>query len=94
MYMIRKQLYLEERHERMLKQRAAEQGLSEAELVRRALDLLLSRGPGGEAVPSSRRDALEELLARADAAAAEADNQAWRFDRDEVYAEREARLAR
>jgi len=92
--MIRKQLYLDERHERMLKQRAEEQGLSEAELVRRALDLLLSRGEGGEPVPSSRREALEELLARADAAAAEGDNSAWRFDRDEIYAEREDRFVR
>lgn len=92
MYMIRKQLYLDERHERMLKQRAAEQGLSEAELVRRALDLLLSQG--SETIPSSRRAALAELLARADAAAAQGDRPGWRFDRDEIYEEREARFTR
>jgi hypothetical protein len=36
--MIRKQVYLEERHDRMLKQRANQRGVTEAELIREALD--------------------------------------------------------
>lgn len=36
--MIRKQVYLEERHERMLKRRAKQRGVTEAEIIRQALD--------------------------------------------------------
>lgn len=39
--MIRKQLYISEDHERALKARAREAGVSEAELMRRFLDKLL-----------------------------------------------------
>jgi hypothetical protein len=41
---IRKQLYISEEHERALKARARELGISEAELVRRMLDGLLLCG--------------------------------------------------
>ena len=40
-YMVRKQLYMSEEHERALKARASKLGVSEAELVRRMLDGLL-----------------------------------------------------
>lgn len=36
--MIRKQIYLEARHDRMLKRRASQRGVTEAEIVREALD--------------------------------------------------------
>ena len=36
--MIRKQVYIEPRHDRMLKQRANQRGVTEAELIREALD--------------------------------------------------------
>jgi hypothetical protein len=36
--MIRKQIYIEPRHERMLKRRASQRGMTEAELIREALD--------------------------------------------------------
>jgi len=45
--MVRKQLYISEEHERALKARARELGVSEAELVRRMLDGLLLDGEGG-----------------------------------------------
>ncbi len=45
--MARKQLYIDDRHERDLKRRASEFGVSEAELVRRALGLTLQ----GESAP-------------------------------------------
>ena len=38
--MIRKQVYLEQRHDRMLKKRAGQRGVTEAELIREALDHL------------------------------------------------------
>lgn len=94
MYMIRKQLYIDERHERLLKRRAAEQGVSEAELVRRALDALLSEAEGSWSVPRGRIEGLEELLDRADQASRHVPDHDWRFDREELYAEREARAAR
>jgi hypothetical protein len=50
-YMIRKQLYMSEEHERALKARARELGVSEAELVRRMLDDLLLDGEG-EGLPA------------------------------------------
>ena len=46
-YVIRKQLYISEEHERALKARARELGVSEAELVRRMLDGLLLDEEGG-----------------------------------------------
>ena len=36
--MIRKQVYIEERHERLLKHRARQRGVTEAEIIREALD--------------------------------------------------------
>jgi hypothetical protein len=36
--MIRKQVYIEPRHDRMLKRRASQRGVTEAELIREALD--------------------------------------------------------
>jgi len=45
-YVIRKQLYISDEHERALKARARELGISEAELVRRMLDGLLLEGEG------------------------------------------------
>jgi hypothetical protein len=36
--MIRKQVYIEQRHDRMLKRRAKQRGITEAEVIREALD--------------------------------------------------------
>ena len=36
--MIRKQVYIEERHDRLLKHRARQRGVTEAEIIREALD--------------------------------------------------------
>jgi len=36
--MIRKQVYIEPRHDRMLKRRASQRGMTEAQLIREALD--------------------------------------------------------
>ena len=45
-YVVRKQLYISEEHERAPKARARELGVSEAELVRLMLDGLLLEGEG------------------------------------------------
>jgi hypothetical protein len=41
--MIRKQVYIEPRHDRMLKRRASQLGVTEAELIREALDNVETR---------------------------------------------------
>ena len=53
-YVVRKQLYISEEHERTLKARARELGISEAELVRRMLDGLLLDGEVGRACRGRR----------------------------------------
>lgn len=47
--MVRKQLYIDASQERLLKARAAATGVTEAELMRDALDLLLSDSGGPRA---------------------------------------------
>ena len=55
--MIRKQVYIEPRHERMLKRRAKQRGVTEAEIIREALD-------GVETVAVVRRQEVDEVAAR------------------------------
>jgi hypothetical protein len=43
--MIRKQVYLDQKHDEMLKRRASERGVTEAEIIREALDASEQRTP-------------------------------------------------
>lgn len=89
--MVRKQLYLEETQDRALKTRARELGISEAELVRRALDAAL-RSQGSVHLTAPRRAALTQFLENAKRIAeGHAFPEGYRFDRDELYDEREGR---
>jgi hypothetical protein len=65
--MIRKQLYINDEHERALKAKSRELGVSEAELVRRMLDGLLLDGERkrGLARPGAAK-AIEGFLEMAD----------------------------
>ena len=66
-YVVRKQLYISEEHERALKARARELGVSEAELVRLMLDGLLLDGEGGRGLAGAgAAKALEGFLEEAD----------------------------
>ena len=89
--MIRKQLYLEEAQNRALKVRARELGISEAELVRRALDTALHARDSAQRI-APRRAALTQLVSNA-RRLAEAHHfpEGYRFKRDELYDEREDR---
>jgi predicted secreted Zn-dependent protease len=84
--MVRKQLYLKEAQDRALKRRAEELGISEAEVVRRALDEALFEYRG-----TSRRRALEAFLTRAAEVATTnlvtTNREPYRFDRQELYEE-------
>ncbi len=87
--MVRKQLYISEEHERALKARARELGVSEAELVRRLLDGLLLEGEGGTGLArAGAAEALEGFLREADRLAeSHSFPEGYRFDREELYEE-------
>ncbi len=85
--MIRKQLYLEEAQDKALKQRAKELGVSEAEVVRRALDEALH---GERRTNLAARQALESFLERANELAKTSSlPEGYRFDRQDLYEEDE-----
>ena len=82
--MIRKQLYITREQDRSLKRKARELGLSEAELVRRAID-------GLDRDPTSRTqgvadDPLRELIENMRRLASKHKlPEGYKFDRDELY---------
>jgi hypothetical protein len=78
---VRKQLYISEEHERALKGRARELGVSEAALVRRMLDGLLLDEEGGRGLPGAGAgEVLEGFLEEADWLA-----ESHRFQRVDVF---------
>ena len=89
-YVVRKQLYISEEHERALKARARELGISEAELVRRLLDgLLLDREGGRGVAGAGAAEALEGFLEEADRLAeSHRFSEGYAFDRNELYEDR------
>jgi hypothetical protein len=87
-YVVKKQLYISEEHERALKAKARELGVSEAELVRRMLDGLLLDGEGGLA-GTDAAEALEGFLEEADRLAeSHRFSEGYAFDRNELYEDR------
>lgn len=83
--MIRKQLYLEEHQDRALKKRAKELGVSEAELVRRALNKELTDTPQSK---PKRSEALTALFALADdIAKTHRFGDGYQFDRQALHEE-------
>ena len=88
--MVRKQLYISEEHERALKARARELGISEAKLVRRMLDGLLLDEEGGRGFAwAGAAEALEGFLGEADRLAESHRLQrGYVFDRNELYEDR------
>jgi hypothetical protein len=88
--MVRKQLYISDEHERALKARTRELGISEAELVRRMLDGLLLDGEGERGLAGAGAvEALEGFLEEADRLAeSHRFPDGYVFDRDELYEDR------
>jgi hypothetical protein len=93
MYVIRKQLYIEPHQEAALKRRARELGVSEAELVRRALDAALAGDPATLLHPG-RAHAAERLVATLDRIARTGAVAPGAYDREDLYAERMSALDR
>lgn len=91
MYMVRKQLYITEQQNRLLKRRARALGLSEAELVRRTLDQALREQEGS--VSPVRREALSALLGDIHRIA-QHHRLPEGFSRQTLYEEREQRWSR
>jgi hypothetical protein len=89
-YVVRKQLYISEEHERALKARARELGVSEAEFVRRMLDRLLLDEEGGRGLAGAGAgDALEDFREEADRLAeSHRFPEGYVFYRDELYENR------
>jgi hypothetical protein len=89
-YMVRKQFCISEEHERALKARARELGVSEAELVRRMLDGLLLDKEGGRGLAGAgAAEALEGFLKEADRLAeSHRFQRGYMFDRNELYEDR------
>ena len=87
--LIRKQLYIRPDQDRALKQAAREQGRSEAELVRQAIDeVILQRATSPSLTP--HQQALEELIqTNLDLSRQRAES--YPFNRDDLYREREER---
>ena len=89
--LIRKQLYIRSDQDRALKQAARERGLSEAELVRQAIDeVILQRATSPSLTP--HQQALEELIqTNIDFSRRSTTTELYSFNRDDFYREREER---
>jgi hypothetical protein len=92
--MVRKQLYIEEGQDRAIKRRAKTLGISEAEVVRAALDAALAAETAPAHPPLLEKDdPLERVLALAAEDARRGHHlPPDRYRREELYAEREERL--
>jgi hypothetical protein len=92
-HMVRKQIYIEKRQKARLKQAAKARGVSEAELVRWAIDQqLAAAGKGLPRDPAAWERAL--ALMRSLQAQGPLPKQGRRWTRDEAYEERESRYGR
>jgi len=90
--MIRKQVYIEERQDRLLKRYARQRGATEAELIREGIDRLEA---GMRVLITSRSRALAELRMHWRKRASVTAPQTGRgWTREELYEERFARYAR
>jgi hypothetical protein len=88
--MVRKQVYIEPGQEQFLKRRAAQLGVTEADLIRQGIGLL-AQAPVLQALdPDAWADEEAVLDQRARLRPGRA--AAWRFRRDEVYQERLGRV--
>lgn len=86
-----KQLVIDEQRHEALKQRAKALRISEDELVRRAIDAVLVEPPTGSKAPNLSAKIAEFLETARVLAESRAGGEPYRFSRDELYEEREAR---
>lgn len=91
--MVRKQIYIQKRQDALLKRLAQARGLSEAEIIRQAIEREVS---GATAQPTrSDLSAMEDFTLLAVSKRAQGANaQPYRWNREEIYEERESRWFR
>jgi hypothetical protein len=91
--MVRKQIYIEERHERLLKRISKTRGVSEAELIRQAIEREAIRGNPLLLAPDQA--AWDEILRFVKTRKAlRANGRPYRWNRLDAYEDREKRFAR
>ena len=91
--MVRKQIYIEERHERLLKRISKARGVSEAELIRQAIE---RETIGGKPLAvSPDQEAWDEILRFVKRRKSlRSRGRPYRWNRLDAYGEREKRLDR
>lgn len=92
--MIRKQVYIEPRHDRMLKRRASQRGVTEAEIIREVLDSVeIGALPGRrEGDASAARKALAFMRSLSASNIGASRRRSW--TRESLYEERIGRWAK
>jgi hypothetical protein len=92
--MVRKQIYIHRRQQNLLRQLARQRGMSEAEVIRRAIDreTTLQEIPLSEDSHSALENILQVAFAHGDQPAQT--SEPYRFNRAELYEEREHRWIR
>ena len=92
--MVRKQVYIEPRHEAILKRLAQARGVSEAELIRQAIDRQVSGGQlqPTQLDPGAWEEAYQFMLALHARGALQ--EQARKWTREDLYEERLSRHGR
>ena len=92
-HMVRKQIYIHPRQAVLLKRLADARGVSEAEIVRQAIEREAASEPAQ--LVATDRSAWEELVAFWEQRRKETPGgQPYRWNREEIYAERESRWLR
>ena len=88
--MVRKQIYIEERHERLLKRISKTRGVSEAELIRQAIE---RETVGERPLLSPDQEAWDKILCFAKSRKAlRSGPRPYRWNRLDAYEERERRF--
>lgn len=91
--MVRKQIYIQKRQEALLKRLSQARGLSEAEIIRQAIEREASGAPIQSAIID--QNAWQELVAFVEARQSTVrSGKPYRWNREEIYSERESRWLR
>jgi hypothetical protein len=88
--MVRKQIYIHKRQNTLLKRMSQARGVSEAEIIRQAIDREISGGAAQAPAPS--RTAMDEFVELAlKRRALDIQGEPYHWNRQEIYDERESR---
>jgi hypothetical protein len=91
--MVRKQIYIQKRQDALLKRLSQARDISQAEIIRQAIEREVAGMPTQPA--AADRSAWQELVAFLEARQAiAAGGQPYRWNREQIYAERESRWLR